>query len=59
MVEDGSLRKFSKTRIYKARITHTSLFDLDSHYFNEKEYPLTTDDMNTINRSDQMLKKQK
>ena len=56
MVEDGSLRKFAKTRIYKARIKHTSLFDLDSNYFNEKEYPVTTDDMNTMNRSEQMFK---
>ena len=50
MVEDGSLWKFTKTRIYKAHIKHTSLFDLDSNYFNEKEYPVTTDDMNTMNR---------
>ena len=56
MLDDGSLRAFSKSNIYRSRIKHTSLFNLDSDYFKEKEYPLTVEESNSINRSEQMFK---
>ena len=52
MAEDGTLHEFSKTTIHKAPMKHTSLFDFESDYFKEKEYPVSVEDANTTNRSE-------
>ena len=56
ILDDGSLRAFSKSKLYRSRIKHTSLFNLDSDYFKEKEYPLTVEESNTIHRSEKIFK---
>lgn len=52
MAEDGTLHEFSKMTIYKTPMRHTLLFDFESDYFKEKEYPVSVEDANTTNRSE-------
>ena len=56
MVSGGALRQFMKSKIYKARLKHTPLYNLDSNYFKQKQYSVSLEDGNTINMSEQLFK---